>query len=72
MAQCKDTGALCVGRKKSIGMYADKQIGLDLARFLHTHMQRYKVIGIARQKGAHGTAFDGGDIDAIAQFHGNL
>ena len=72
MAEGKYACALRVGRKESVGMHTHKQIGLHLSGFLNPHMQRHKVVCIARQEGSHGIAFDSGGIDSIAQFQGDL
>ena len=72
MAERKHASALCIGREKSIGMYTDKQIGLDFSSLLHANMQGHKKVCIAGEVSPHRAALDLCGIDAVAQFEGNL
>ena len=58
-------------RDEGIGVNADEQVGLHASRLLHPRVQWHKIIGIAREEGAHRIVADAAAVDAFGQQTGN-
>ena len=58
-------------RDEGIGVNADEQVGLHASRLLHPRVQWHKIIGLAREEGAHRIVADAAAVDAFGQQTGN-